>query len=162
MAKGHQVQQPSVLSLSSSRQLGYKFSHFGSCYPPSKFGQLCSFLSKCHHFVPGNSSRAGLTHTRPNTARLLLRSFPKPALTLVPGIVFSPLAAWRVCHRKWPIFKSAAQACQWHCRDASMRQRYESGEIFTKTNRVFRILGSFTRTSWTTPLRRAKPGFLTL
>ena len=45
--------------------------------------------SICHHFVPGNTFPSRAYSYGPNAAQQLLRSFPMPALTLVPEIVYS-------------------------------------------------------------------------
>ena len=47
----------------------------------------------CHHFVPGNILPSRAYSYGPNTAQLLFRSFPMPALTLVPDFVYSPVRA---------------------------------------------------------------------
>ena len=49
--------------------------------------------SICHRFVPGNTLPSRAYSSGPNSAQSLLRSFPKPALTLVPEIVYSPVLA---------------------------------------------------------------------
>ena len=61
LAKGHHVQQPSVLSLSRPRQLGYMFSHF---MPPTEqvWSTLLLFPRNAIISYPRTHYRAGLTH----------------------------------------------------------------------------------------------------
>ena len=92
LAKGHQVQHPSVLSLTPSRQLGYSW--VISCCQGSEFAQHRSVLLICYHFVPGNTLSSRAYSYGPNAAQLLLWSFPTPALMLVPEIMYSQVSAF--------------------------------------------------------------------
>lgn len=67
LAKGHHVQQPSVLSLSRPRQLGYMFSHF---MPPTEqvWSTLLLFPRNAIISYPRTHYRAGLT--RPDRMQL--------------------------------------------------------------------------------------------
>lgn len=76
--------------------LAYKFGHFTLAATTSKFAQLRSFLtSKCCPFVPRNTHPAWLTLTGHIQLHCSFWSFPMPALTLVPEIIFDPDGAWR-------------------------------------------------------------------
>ena len=95
LAKGHLIQHPSVLSLSSSRQLGCKHGHFLATLPTKQvWSTLLLFPQNAIRSYPGTLTEQGLL-LRTDTAQLLIRSFPTPTLLLVPEIVFSPLPAWR-------------------------------------------------------------------
>ena len=68
---------------------------------------IAPFYSICHHFVPGNTLSSRAYSYEPNAAQLLLWSFPTPALTLVPEIMYSQVSAfglsfWQI----WKIFKT--------------------------------------------------------
>ena len=64
---------------------------------------IAPFCSICHHFVPGNTLSSRAYSYGPNAAQLLHRSFPTPALTLVPEIVYSQVSAFGLSF--WPICK---------------------------------------------------------
>ena len=95
LAKGHLIQHPSVLSLSSSRQLGCKYGHFLATLPTEQvWSTLLLFPQNAIISSPGTLTEQGLL-LRTDTAQLLIRSFPTPTLLLVPETVFFPLPAWR-------------------------------------------------------------------
>ena len=101
LAKGHLIQHPSVLSLSSSRQLGCKHGHFLATLPTKQvWSTLLLFPQNAIISYPGTLTEQGLL-LRTDTAQLLIRSFPTPTLLLVPEILFSPLPAWRDLVHFW-------------------------------------------------------------
>ena len=113
LAKGHQVQHPSVLSSPTGRRLGYKFAHF--VLPTEQvWSTLLLFPLYATVSYPGTlPSRA--YSSGPNSAQSLLRSFPKPALTLVPEIVYSPKLAATLRNfldQKFKIFQTAPKRSQ--------------------------------------------------
>jgi len=149
LAKGHQVQHPSVLSLSTPRQLGFKFSHF---MLPSKFGRLCSFFLQISSFpTREHITEQGLL-LRTDTAQLLFRSFPMPALHYNPKPSIPPTKFRHLekC-RKFRFFETAPKRSPWHSKHASACQSYENEQISTKMTDDCRNFPTKTRSSKTTP-----------
>ena len=80
LAKGHQVQHPSVLSLSTPRQLGFKFSHF--MLPTEQvWSTLLLFPPNTLLSYPRTHYRAGLTVTD-RYSSIALSVFPDACPTL--------------------------------------------------------------------------------
>ena len=123
-----------------------------SCYRPSKFGRLCSFFLQISSFpTREHITEQGLL-LRTDTAQLLFRSFPMPALHYNPKPSISPTKFRHLekC-RKFRFFETAPKRSPWHSKHASACQSYENEQISTKMTDDCRNFPTKTRSSKTTP-----------
>ena len=93
LARGHKVQLPSVLSLSTTDNLPTK--SLVSCYATNRASlvNFALFCSTYYRFVPAVASLSRAYSYGRNAAHLLTRSSPKPAHTLMQETVYSPFGA---------------------------------------------------------------------